>query len=567
MEKIDERCLKLDLYEYLTDWHEKGTRAVMVITDKQCVFYTQILPKDYKTHDEISINIENEIHPTDQRYGWDAMRDNHAYFFFDKIGMRIAMPDNEELSYTQAQFITEYLNIIDKYNKEQPEKRIKLNFHASGNYNSIFDTYDMDSITDSVSNQITDDITIEEEKIIGNTLSEEEKNKNLKLQLGCESCHSIKDIIKLLRKTEKFYKNSYYKEILSTIFPDYEKLKDLAPLLEKLDNKEQSIESVDLENLKDTIVACLKDRMNKDQSYSSLSETIEAMEKLQGDREILPHFKLFSKLVKELKPIDEIEEEAIEKILKSSSNYEELSEQIAYLSQKKKKQAIKESKKLLQEEMKRLEKMNRQERLAFRKSQLNRMIDDKENAEKKIESLSKESKNQEKLLTKESEKKKQAEKQIEKLSTNFFKRVIHRKKIKSHRQELVNITQQSEMLRIQKERNSNRIKELHGRINTLEDYFKDITDTDIPMNKSALQELFSQSFSRTDILNSRMRITNFESGIEKLQKDLQEIEQSGIIKKEKEKNHELETMIQDSNHKMISSSPKNISSATHSVPK
>ena len=54
----------------------------MVITGKQCAFYTQILPKDYKTHDDISVNIENEIHPTDQRYGWDAMRDNHAYFFF-----------------------------------------------------------------------------------------------------------------------------------------------------------------------------------------------------------------------------------------------------------------------------------------------------------------------------------------------------------------------------------------------------------------------------------------------------------------------------------------------------
>ena len=87
MEKIDERCLKLTLHEYLTDWQGKGTRAVMVITDKQCVFYTQILPNDFKTHDDISINIENEIHPTDQRYGWAAMRDNHTYFFFDKISL------------------------------------------------------------------------------------------------------------------------------------------------------------------------------------------------------------------------------------------------------------------------------------------------------------------------------------------------------------------------------------------------------------------------------------------------------------------------------------------------
>ena len=95
--------------------------------------------------------------------------------FFDKIGMRIAIPENEELSCTQAQFITEYLKIIDKYNKESPQKRTKIDFHASRNYNGIYDTYDIDSIMDSVRKQITDDIKIEEEKIIGNTLSEEEK--------------------------------------------------------------------------------------------------------------------------------------------------------------------------------------------------------------------------------------------------------------------------------------------------------------------------------------------------------------------------------------------------------
>ena len=211
--------------------------------------------------------------------------------------------------------------------------------------------------------------------------------------------------------------------------------------------------------------------------------------------------------------------------------------------------------------------MNRQEKLAFRKSQLNRMIDEKEMTEKKIESLSKEFKNQERLLTEESEKQKEAKKQIEKLSTNFFKRIIHRKKIKYHRQELVNITQQRKMLRIQKERNCNRINELYGRINILEDSFKGITDMDIPMDKSAIQELFTQSFSRTDMLNSRVKISNIESGMEKLQEDMQEIEQSGIIKKEQEKNHELQTMIQDSNQKVTPSSLKNIRPTTHSVPK
>ena len=48
------------------------------------------------------------------------------------------------------------------------------------------------------------------------------------------------------------------------------------------------------------------------------------------------------------------------------------------------------------------------------------MINKKETTEKKIESLSLESKDKEELLTKEEMKKKQAENQMEKLSTNFF---------------------------------------------------------------------------------------------------------------------------------------------------
>ena len=39
------------------------------------------------------------------------------------------------------------------------------------------------------------------------------------------------------------------------------------------------------------------------------------------------------------------------------------------------------------------------------------------------------------------------------------------------------------------------------------------------------------------------------------------------MKKEKAKNHELQTMIQDSNQKVTPSSLKNISPTTHSVPK
>lgn len=567
MEIIDERCLKLDLYEYLTNWREKGTRAVMVITDKQCIFYTQILPEDFKTHDAISIDIENEIHPTNQKYGWDAIRDNHIYLFFDKIGVGIAMPGNEQLSYAQAQFITEYLEVIDKYNKEHEEKRVKLDFHASGNYDGLYDTFDIDSIIDRLEKQITNDITIEEEKIIGNTLSEEDKRKNLKKQLGCESCHSIKDIIKVLGKTDMFYNNSYYKDILSTIFPDYEKLKGLAPLLENLDNNDQSIDNVNLDNIKNIIVTYLKNAMNKSKNYSSLSKVTMAMEKIHQDTEILPHFELFSKLVKELSPENEKEEEVIEKILNSSSNYEELIEQIAYLSQKRKKHELEESRKLLKEETERLEQINRQNKLVIYRNQLSKIVDEREMTKREKEDTSKKIVEQEKLLKREEEKKKQEQEQIEKLSKSFLKRIIHRRKIKHHRQELLKSTHQSEILRTKKEGNCRRVKELQNKINSLEESFKSIADMDIPMDKSIILRLCSYQASRANILNSRTTINNLKEGIKKLEEEKNEIETSGIIKKGIGQKQELQEMVYALPLNTVSSNLKDVRLSTPSVSK
>ena len=54
MQKIDERSLELKPEEYF-DYckNNKNIRGVWVITDKQSIFYSQILNNDYRTHDDI----------------------------------------------------------------------------------------------------------------------------------------------------------------------------------------------------------------------------------------------------------------------------------------------------------------------------------------------------------------------------------------------------------------------------------------------------------------------------------------------------------------------------------
>ena len=114
---VDKRSIKLSPYEFFCKYRNR--RSVAVITDKQYIFYSQILGDDYRTHDNIVVDIETTIHPNSLREGWDAFRSNNLYTFGVGTGyFRIDFPDNKELSMNQVTFLLELLNEIDKYNQE-----------------------------------------------------------------------------------------------------------------------------------------------------------------------------------------------------------------------------------------------------------------------------------------------------------------------------------------------------------------------------------------------------------------------------------------------------------------
>ena len=103
MQKIDERSLKLkaeDYFDYCKN--NRRIRGLWVITDKQSIFYSQVLKDDYRTHDNIQIDIENEIHPNNQIENWGAIRPSHACIASAGVELEIYMPDNGKLSYSQA---------------------------------------------------------------------------------------------------------------------------------------------------------------------------------------------------------------------------------------------------------------------------------------------------------------------------------------------------------------------------------------------------------------------------------------------------------------------------------
>lgn len=66
MKKINEKSLELkaeDYFDYCKN--NRRIRGVWVITDRQSVFYSQVLRNDFATHNEIAGNIEAEIYNDD----------------------------------------------------------------------------------------------------------------------------------------------------------------------------------------------------------------------------------------------------------------------------------------------------------------------------------------------------------------------------------------------------------------------------------------------------------------------------------------------------------------------
>lgn len=166
---IDDVCLKFSIYDYFKFFEKCGIRGVAVITDKQYIFYTQMLEDDDRNHNELIIDIEEKIHPKSNKKGTDALRDNNAYIItYGPKCFLISLPNNGQLSKNQMFFINDILDEIDKYNKEGKKVLINLNFPEEHLIN--FKDSNTDEIRKYLYKHITEVSSNEEEIIIGKNL-------------------------------------------------------------------------------------------------------------------------------------------------------------------------------------------------------------------------------------------------------------------------------------------------------------------------------------------------------------------------------------------------------------
>lgn len=560
MQKIDERSLKLkaeDYFDYCKN--NRSIRGLWVITDKQSIFYSQVLRDDYRTHDNIQIDIENEIHPNNQIEGWDAIRPSHASIASAGVELEIYMPDNGKLSYSQAKFITDALNIVEKFNSNEENKRkIKINLYEPPNKESKYDVTaieDIKLLKDKLQNEITHNIDIEEEKIIGTTLPKEQVINNILSNLNAPY-RNVDELSLLLGKCKSYINDDYYKDIFKELIPNYKNIKKLFDILKELYIQSDKIETMTLDNLEETLYNLIKDSFKNKKTFNDI---LDYLDKLQyQDRtlvnELFPNYELLLKCCKDIRYIDKNE---LDINLEKCISYDDILKVITNFTYSKNKKELLEKQKQLNNYNESLEEITISKKIISSKDYLNDLINNrKDNEAKKNEytfNLEENSRN----ITSEEKHQESINELIKESSSNFIKRIIFRKRLKQYKHDLQESINKMESLKRDNQAIAEKIHDLTKEINCIETEFESITKLNyIPNDISEMDYYYQRDI--TEYEKNTLDLINWvKDDITKLTKALEEIEKSNILK-DSIKVEELQKSMKEDTEDIVNNEDKTI---------
>ena len=254
------KYLSLNLYDYLAYSQNKPVRGVSLITDKQCIFYTQLDNSDI-THDEIYTKLENEIHPNDVRDGFKAIRNSNIHIASVGHELVIYLPDNKLLSLNQYKYLCNMLNEVDRFNKEN-NTDILLYASYPILLERVIKTRDINEFREKISSLVTKEFAIDEEIIIGSRLDDNSIIDSMMYHIDLEDSLCLLDIKVSLKRCNKYYNDSYYKGYLLSIFPDFIEVYNLINKFD-YDDLLDEVSGVNFNNIKDILLSKLSDYSKK----------------------------------------------------------------------------------------------------------------------------------------------------------------------------------------------------------------------------------------------------------------------------------------------------------------
>lgn len=495
---IDERCLKLDIYEYLKYCKQfYDIKVVGVITDKQYIFYSQVLKDKYGTHYDIQSIIENAIYTNNITDEYIIASHNNVYFYtMGPEAFIISLPENGELSKSQLNFLVHALDQIEKYNKEQEigNKKVKLTFYNTRKNRLIKEAEgDITKLKEELKKIVTQKVILEEEQIIGKTLGKEDIKNNLIFYIGLENCRNILELNNAIEKCINYYKDNYYKDIFSEIFPNYTRVSKLMDVIRHLGFQEKEIESITFKNIEDILCNIIRsafcDIKTFDEMLKISNDMNSIVEKDQIDK-IFPNFSLFLSFCHVIKPMNDEEKNFINEQIKKASSYEEIAKIVFRIGYEKKMKKANELSDLLSSYEEKLEKNWINKNIITHKDelkeiivQISRMNEELKLHESKLQNIEKRISSEEAIIINHN-------KELSHNTTNVFRKIFRGKKIRTCISNIKTSETQKRQLESERESLIIGINSLKEQIRTLEVRIKDITKTNtVPKSVTEVQEL------------------------------------------------------------------------------
>ena len=433
----------------------------------------------------------------------------------------------------QVTFLLELLNEIDKYNQEANDNsKINLQCCNSKDLLKDFEIVTTSQIREILPKMITKNVIIEEEKIIGKTCNREQIKQNLIFHISLEDCTNIKELTDTLSKCMMYYQDSFYQDVFCEMFPKYPEIMYLVGLLRELNIDDKKVQNVTFGNVEEVFYNSIKNVLKTKKSYDEVSSFLIKLNYLIPENKIknfFPNLKLITSLSRDICPFEEEDKKNINELLSGASSYEEISKIIFELGYTKKQKRLAESEESLLSFTETLENIKQRKNIISHKEKLNKLINKRKELEQQSLDCEFEITTIEIALNTEKTNINNHNKIIADSSSNIFKRIINRKKIKNSRTAISESESKTEKLESNKEKLNQKITKIKEEIILIEKRFKTITNLDfVPSDVSFMQSYYEPNhfFDETELENS---IINLKQEIERLKKEIAELIQTGLI--------------------------------------
>ncbi len=253
---LDEKNLNRNIYEYFSECERHGRlKAVLLITNKQSLFYSQYDKNEYMVHLTKILDLFNLTHEEPIAY-FNLDYRNNLYFASEGKNLYLFLPNNKAFTFFQYQFILDMLQLVEEFEKDF-ETKVKIKI-ISFKPNTIKDKeyYTVSEFKTEMQYMLTTDIELEKEYILGKTLNFEQIKKSILFTTRILECRSIEEFRYALEICKIFYNDSFYHESFCKIFPHFIEIKDI---FSYLSNVGIQMDSQFFQNIS---LDCLKDQLN-----------------------------------------------------------------------------------------------------------------------------------------------------------------------------------------------------------------------------------------------------------------------------------------------------------------